>query len=269
MLMIAIGGSLPRGVQAQVDRQRGGVAEPYAFAQRYAVNSASPANLAWVPDPAGSGRTVLLARVHETDAKVYGGIRTEISAQHEYVKSGVRWYALSMYFPGDWQFHPYPTVVAQLHTSQKTTIVSPPVALVVHDHSLDLELNFNLRKIDGPDPVTKANSSRQRLRLDRLKTQQWYCFVVRADWSSSPGSGALKIWMNGDKVYEATNSPNAYETWLGNWPKVGLYIPGMMGVTQRSMFMDFIHVGGPRSGFEEMAALTPCGVGVVGRESAQ
>jgi hypothetical protein len=65
--------------------------------------------------------------------------------------------------------------------------------------------------------------------------------------------------MNGDKVYEALNSHNAYETWLGNWPKVGLYIPGKMTVRERKIYADFIHVGGPKSGYEEMAALTPCG----------
>jgi len=67
-----------------------------------------------------------------------------------------------------------------------------------------------------------------------------------------------QLWMNGDKVYEALRSHNAYETWLGNWPKVGLYLLGKMTVRERYIFMDYIHLGGPKSGYAEMAALTPC-----------
>ncbi|MBK6974863.1 MAG: heparin lyase I family protein [Sterolibacteriaceae bacterium] len=253
MLGLASGAGL-----AQVDRARGGVASGSAFASRYALNSADPANLTWVPDPAGSARPVMRVRVRDTDDKVFGGLRTEISPLNEYIRDGVRWYALSMYFPADWEFHPYPVVVGQLHTSQKATIVSPPVSFVAHGRSLDLELHHNHRSVGGSDPVTKANSASQTIRLDKLRTQTWYCFVVRADWSFTPGQGSLRIWMNGDKVYEALNSYNAYETWLGNWPKVGLYHPGAMGVHERTLYVDYVYVGGQKSGFDEMSALTPC-----------
>ncbi len=255
-LLVLTGASLP--VSAQVNRSLGGQVSQAAFASRYTLNSANPNNLRWVLDPAGSGRKVLQAQVQDTDQKVYGGLRTEISPTAEYIREGVRWYAISVYFPAGWQPHPYPVIFGQLHTSQKSSILSPPVAFVVHGQNIDLELYANHRQIEGADPATRPNSARQSIRLDHLKTEQWYCFVLRADWSPTPGKGSLKLWMNGDTVYEASNFYNSYETWLGNYPKAGLYIPGMMGVHERMLYLDFIHVGGARMGFEEMNAQTPC-----------
>jgi hypothetical protein len=244
---------------AQIDKFHGGPVSASGFSSRYAIVSGNPANLRWVPDPAGSGRKVAELQVRNTDAKLMGGLRTEITLNNDYIREGVRWYALSVYFPEQWRIHPYPTVVAQLHTSQKTAILSPPVSFVVRGANIDLELNANFRPIDGPDPATKANSAHQSIRLDTLKTERWYCFLVRADWSTKPGEGALRIWMNGDNVYEAKNLYNSYETWLGNYARVGIYMPGMISVDNRLLYADFIHVGGPKTSFEEMAALTPCG----------
>jgi hypothetical protein len=245
-------------VFGQVDRVHGGAVSAADFSSRYALVSATPDNLHWVQDPAGSSRSVMQLRVRDTDQKVYGALRTEVALSRDYIREGVRWYALSMYFPADWTPHPYPVVVGQLHTSQKSAVFSPPVAFVVHGQNMDLELYANHRSIEGADPATRANSARQTIRLDRLKLGQWYCFVLRADWSPHPGQGALKIWMNGDKVYEAADLYNSYETWLGNYPRAGIYMPGMPSVSERMLYLDFIHVGGQRSSYDEMAAQTPC-----------
>lgn len=243
----------------QIDTRLGGkVIFQQQFNERYAVNSANPENIEMVSDPAGSERTVLRMRVRDTDRKVYGGIRTEISPQREYKREGIRWYAISVYFPKDWEFHPYPTIVGQLHTSQKTMVVSPPVSLVVKGDNLDLELHSNTGDMEKGEVVTKENSTRQIIRLDKLKLEKWYCFVMRVDWSYMPGMGSFKLWMNGDKVYESVNTPNSYQTWLGNYPKAGIYMPGMMGVSERTVYIDFIHLGGVRTGYEDMQKLTPC-----------
>lgn len=249
--------------QAQVDRSKGGAVSAGSFSGRYVLQSASPANLRWVSDPAGGGRTVLQAWIRDSEAKVYGAYRTEIVPSYEYVREGVRWYAMSFYLPASWQFHPYPVIVGQIHTSQRSAVLSPPLALMVQGDHLDLELYANHLPPDAAAdmPATRANSARQLIRLDAVKKEHWYCFVIRADWSYRPGRGSLKVWMNGDRVYEGSNLYNAYETWLGNYPKAGVYAPGMMGVSERMLYLDFIHLGGERSGFDEMAALTPCGGG--------
>lgn len=244
---------------AQVDKKRAGAVPAQDFYKRYTLLSADPANLEMVPDPAGSGKTVLKARVRNTDEKIVGGIRTEIVPRDDYTREGLRWYAISVYFPGDWQFHPTPVVVGQLHTSQKKAVLQPPVAFIAYGNDLNLELHFNHRAIDGGDDVTtKQNSAAQAIRLDKIKTEQWYCFVMVVDWSHTPGKGAFRLWMNGDKVYESLKSANSYQSEGGNYPKAGLYIPGTMMAPEQSIYLDFIHTGGPKSGYAEMAALTPC-----------
>ena len=96
-----------------------------------------------------------------------------------------------------------------------------------------------------------------------MKLAQWYCFVVMADWSARIDQGALKVWMNGEKVYEANNQINSYESWLGNYPRVGLYLPGMTSISDRLLYVDFIHVGGSRTSYQEMADKTPCSQSIV------
>lgn len=112
------------------------------FPDFYTINSGSPSNVTLADDPAGSGRKVFHMKVAKTDPLVLGGSRTEISPRNEYVKEGLRWYTFSVYFPGDWIFHNSPTLVAQLHTSQNTAVVSPPASLTVTDRTLALDLTI-------------------------------------------------------------------------------------------------------------------------------
>ncbi len=234
------------------------------FDDLYVLSSASPARLALVPDPLGSGRKVFRHTLNKADPLVTGGSRTEVSLKYEYVIEGLRWYAFAVMFPSDWQFHASPSVVAQLHTSQKTLAVPPPISVVASGNDLNIELHYNYRNMSGAgtDPATRANTGEQLVRAAKIQTNKWYCFVVRADWSYKPGIGSTKIWMNGNVAYESKNAYNAYETWLGNYPKVGLYLPGTMQVTTRTLYTDFIYVGGTASTYEQMAAATPCGTSV-------
>ena len=169
---------------AQVDNSRGGAVPAQDFYKRYILQSADPANIEILPDPAGSGKTVLMARIRNTDEKVFGGFRTEIVPQKEYRREGVRWYALSVYFPEDWQFHPSPTIVGQLHTSRTKAVLQPPVALIASGNNLNLELHFNHRAIEGDDATTKQNSTAQTIRLDKIKTGQW-----------ASGTALLCLWI--------------------------------------------------------------------------
>lgn len=241
---------------AQVDLTRGGPATPQNFDQIYTLNSASKANLTWVPDPAGSGRTVLFARVLASEGSTAGGKRTEISPLKEYKKEGVRWYTFSFYLPADWQFHAYDTGIAQLHTSQQTAVVAPPVGFIL----IKDKLLMSRHRPYLAQPLSKENSSTVDGVIATVVPAQWYCLVVRADWSSNPNTGSLEIWLNGSKVLEEKKQHNAYPTWLGNYPKAGLYMPGLMGVAKREIYLDFIHLGDALSTINEMYALTPCSV---------
>lgn len=232
------------------------------FDDLYTVQTASAANLALVPDPAGSGRQVFRTTVLKSDAKAANGSRTEVTLKYEYIIEGLRWYAVSVYLPKDWVIDPNPTVLSQLHTSQKTVTVAPPVMLIASGNDLQLSLHYNHRgtSATATNPATNANSGVQTIRVAKLETGRWYCMVMRADWSYKPGVGSFTAWLNGSVVFDAKNSFNSYETWLGNYPKVGAYLPGTMFVDKRVVFADFIHLGGPASTYEMMAKLTPCGV---------
>ena len=242
---------------ALVDHARGGPVTAQNFDERYVLNSAAKDNLQWVPDPAGSGRTVLFARVRDSDRNTAGAKRTEVSPKFEYIKGGVRWYAFSFYLPADWQFHDYDTVVAQLHTSQKTAVVPPPLAFVISGNNLTLSQHH---PTDLSSPVSKINTTTVNNKISTVVTGGWYCLVVRADWSSMLNTGSLNIWLNGKSVFKEQGQHNAYATWLGNYPKAGLYMPGRMGVSKREIYLDFIHLGDALSSIEEMNALTPCNV---------
>jgi hypothetical protein len=126
---------------------------------------------------------------------------------------------------------------------------------------LNIELHANYRSTSSTstDPATRANTADGLVRAAKIETNKWYCFVMRADWSYTPGVGSMQIWLNGNLAYESANEYNAYDTWLGNYPKVGLYLPGVMQVPVRTLYTDFIYTGGSASTYETMAALTPCG----------
>ena len=54
----------------------------------YGVGTSSPARLALVADPLGSGRKVFYHTVNSTDPLVSGGSRTEVSLKYDYVIPG-------------------------------------------------------------------------------------------------------------------------------------------------------------------------------------
>jgi hypothetical protein len=252
---------------SQVDRSKGGPVDAVHFQGRYVLQSANQNNLVFVTDPAGTGRVVMRLTLGRNDPLVFGGLRSEIVPRNEYVKTGVRWYAMSFYVPAEWQTDASPIVAFQLHTSQSEVILSPPVSLVIRGDRIELDLWANHRPIRGVDRTTRDNSANQTILVSRLEKPKWYCFVARADWSSSVGSGDFSLWLNGERVYRAQRLHNAYETWLGNYPKVGLYAPGGLGAPAEQLYVDFIHLGGPRSSLDDMTSLTPCGANPPGAAS--
>jgi len=94
--------------------------------------------------------------------------------------------------------------------------------------------------------------------ISTVATGKWHCLVIRADWSTVINKGSLDVWLNGRNVFRERGQLNSFESWLGNYPKAGLYMPGKMGVSQREIYLDFIHLGDALSNVEEMYALTPC-----------
>jgi hypothetical protein len=240
---------------AQIDPLVGGVTTPAGFYDRYALNSASSANIAFVSDPAGSGRTVISSVVRGADEPVGGLMRTDYYPLNEAQATGVRWYGINVYLPSGWVAHPNPTVIAQIDSSSaSTTALAAPLSLLVRGATL--ELNVNANYLDAAS-ATASNSARQVIKLGPATTSRWYCLVVRSDWQPALGSGATTMWMNGEKVYYAGNNTNSYYGALQR-PRAGLLFPGLMGVSERSLVTDFIRVGGATTTALQMYQNSPC-----------
>ena len=251
-----LAGALFCGVaHAQIDPLIGGVTTPSAFYDRYALDAGASGNIAFIADPAGSGRTVLSSVVRATDAPVGGLMRTDYYPLNENQATGVRWYGISVFIPPDWAVHPNPTVIAQIDSSSPNVAgQAAPLALLVRANTLELNLNTNFL---DPANATADNSARQVIQLGPAITNRWYCLVVRADWQASLATGGTTMWMNGEKVFNAVNSNNSYYGALQR-PRAGLLFPGLMGVPERSLVADFIRVGGATTTTLQMYQNSPC-----------
>ncbi|SFU66619.1 heparin lyase I family protein [Pseudoduganella namucuonensis] len=239
---------------AQIDTLIGGTVSQGSFATRYALSTANPANLAFVLDPAGSGRTVLKTVVRNAEGTAGAIKRTDYYPKNESRTTGLRWYGISVYVPSTWTVHPNPTVIAQIDTSATATNLAAPLSLLVRGAALELNLNSNYL---APTSATASNSTSEVLKLGPLVTNRWYCLVVRSDWQPALGTGAITMWMNGEKVYHAINSNNSYFG-VAHTPRTGLMFPGLMGVTERTLYSDFIRLGGPTTTALQMYQISPC-----------
>lgn len=243
------------GAHAQVDTTIGGTVSQASFSTRYKLVSASPANLTYVSDPAGSGRTVLMTKVRSTDANVGTIKRTDFYPLNESRTTGLRWYGISVYIPSTWVIHPNPTVIAQMDTGTTATNLAAPLSLLVRGNTLELNLNSNYR---STTTATVTNSASEVIKLGPIVTNRWYCLVIRSDWQPTLGAGAITMWMNGEKVYSATNSTNSYFG-AAHTPRTGLMFPGLMGVAERTLYTDFIRLGGASTTVNQMYYVSPCG----------
>jgi hypothetical protein len=257
---LAFGLLAAAAAHAQIDTAIGGTVSPSTFSSRYGLSSASPSNLSFVSDPAGSGRTVLMTRVRSTDANVGTIKRTDFYPLNESRTTGLRWYGISVYIPSTWVVHPNPTVIAQMDTGTTATNLAAPLSLLVRGNTLELNLNSNYLSSTS---ATASNSASEVIKLGPVVTNRWYCLVVRSNWQPTLGAGAITMWMNGEKVYNAANSNNSYFG-AAHTPRTGLMFPGLMGVTERTLYTDFIRLGGPTTTALQMYQISPCSTFVNG-----
>lgn len=245
---------LSGAASAQIDTLIGGAVTPLTFSSRYALSAANPANLGFVSDPAGSGRTVLSTVVNSAEGEAGAIKRTDFHPLGEALATGLRWYGISVYVPASWTVHPNPAVIAQIDSGTAAAGLAAPLSLLVRGGGLELNLNSNHL---ATGVATASNSAREVIKLGALVTSRWYCLVVRSDWQPTLGRGAITMWMNGEKVYHASNSTNSYFG-AAQTPRAGLMFPGLMGVTERTLYSDFIRLGGPTTTALQMYQISPC-----------
>lgn len=195
----------------------------------------------------------------DTDKKSFGGYRSEIGLKNEYSKEGGRWYAFGFYISPPWEESDVPIVLAQIHTSQKSLILSPPISIVSRGDSIFLTLYGSNKSVDSESPPTIKNSAKRVIYLGPVIQKKWLCFVINVDWSYAPGEGKTNIWINKRLVYQSANDLNSYDTWLGNYLKVGLYAPWKLGASSRQLYIDALWANDETTNFETMYRKTICG----------
>lgn len=245
------------------------------FSWLYGISGGNPAGVELVGDPAVTQgvetRKVFRMTVNASDPDDYGK-RTEVTPSYERVPQGRRWYAGAVYFPADWDLTGKDgwVVVFQVHSSRGIITTSPPFSIVADGPDLLLETRANHRdtytltdNVRIPD-ATPANTMHQRLFLGKIEREKWYCLVLDSDWQHVSGTGASRLWLNGELVYEGSNFPTHYMNLdmpsRGNYPKTGTYLAGFQDTVhgKRVLYTDFIHIGGAASTYAQMADKTPC-----------
>ncbi|MBV6319950.1 heparin lyase I family protein [Duganella violaceipulchra] len=251
--LLLVGLMASAAAHAQVDKLVGGTTTQTDLGSRYAVVSGVAANVSVETDPIGT-KPVLKMRVMSGDPTVAGASGSYVAPTNESVKSGLRWYAMSVYFPAGWTNSANPVSVLQIATSQASGL-APPLSIQVRNGNLEVSQTSN-HLMSGS--ATPANSANETFRLAKLVTGKWYCFVVKAEWYQTLGSGNMTLWMNGDKIYDAYRAINNYGTAFGNTPRVGLMYPGVADVADRTIYTDFVRLGGATTYVEQIYAETPC-----------
>lgn len=236
------------------------------FANVYQANE-KHGSVTWVDNPSGTGKVFRAYVTKPSLAPDDKYSRAEVAPKWDYIISGVRWYGFSFYLPESWQENQADMIVGQLHTSTAEGIVlSPPVSIDIKGPYINLALHASEL---SPDPtqtphLEKDTSSEQVIRLGTYERKKWYCVVVRANWSYTPGQGDMQVWLNGKSVYEAHNAYNAYPIYrsgVGNYAKAGLYVPGGNGMPDsQEVYTSYVYLGGTNDTLsqQEITAAMPC-----------
>ena len=135
---------------------------------------------------------------------------------------------------------------------------APPISFFVQNDRLYLYLRSDDRHSGKDVGLNPSTVSTRRVPIGRVPFDKWICFIVRANWSTHPGQGALSVWRDREGIYWSKNDANAYPSQVGYNPRVGLYAPGGLGASQRELFADFIWVGDETTRHDQMLARTPC-----------
>lgn len=246
--------------QPRENRDRGGALNQANFGERYVFQGDPALPPVWTTDR-GDRRQYIQLTLREDSVRANGGLRSEIVPKREYIQAGVRIYGISFKMPDDWLETAAPILLAQLHTSQKADTVSPPLAIVARGGRLHLETRTSTAQPSLGQRLTRDNIQHAVHDLGPLPLGRWTCFVFRMNWAFRAGEGETTVWMNGDRVFESKDEPNAYETWLGNYPKVGLYAPWKLGARERHILVDGIWLDDDRGSMRQVYRLTPCAEG--------
>lgn len=157
----------------------------------------------------------------------------DISIKADVITDTYHWYGFSIYFPDTWTPSAAPVTVAQIDAGNG---LPPPVAFVVRNDEIMLNLSANHRNLTGGDSATVANTQTRTFVLDKLPKNQWVCVVLSVNWSAALRNGDFGVYLNDQPVrfYTTDHTPNTY-VGATHTLRVGLSANQPLGVSERNI----------------------------------
>jgi hypothetical protein len=134
---------------------------------------------------------------------IRGEVRSTIGEAGTPAEGETQWYAWSTYFPEDFEWDGEDQFLIYTQWHQTANHGPPNIALWVTDgRKPHLKMTVRGGKLGRDDEVEHSS----KLDLGRLVKGRWLDHTVRITWSSDPDRGSVTVWVNGEKMAEATEA---------------------------------------------------------------
>ena len=192
-----------------------------------AVPNGVPGRLERVPDPAGSGKSVMRATDIHGDLPTNGGHRSEFSTFKDPVGSD-RWYSWGYYLPETFKTAKNDVAIAQIHDTAdvgESNMRNPTLAVLVQGDRLKLINAFDYDRITSPSGTASLagiDYERRELASWALDTGKWTFLELHVKWAADD-TGFIEFWKDGVLLFQEQNHINTFNDERGVWFKSGLY----------------------------------------------
>ena len=185
------------------------------------------AHLERVPDPTGSGKSVMRATHIYGDLPTSGGYRSEFSTFKDPVGSE-RWYSWGYYLPETFKTVKNDVAIAQIHDTAdvgESNMRNPTLAVLVRGDRLKLINAFDYDRITSPSgtaSIAGIDYERRELTSWALDTGKWTFLELHVKWAGDD-TGFLEFWKDGVLLFQEKDHINTFNDERGVWFKSGLY----------------------------------------------
>ncbi len=205
-----------------------------------------PYNVKRVSAPTRRGASALRMETRYGDAG--NGYHTEMEKLDAGVPGETAWYGFSTYVPTSWVDSEQIVIVAQWWSHNSA---GPPLSFEIRGDEWLLAQRWQER------PSGKVKEP-----VSAVRKGEWTDWVIEAHWSDRD-SGYLKVWRNGEVVYER-RGPNIYRRTKSLRFKLGLYVwpwkderPSPTRSSPRVIYHDEVRIGGEDASYDAVSPARP------------
>ena len=175
----------------------------------------------------------------------YGDAENDYHTEMEKVDAGFpgqsAWYGFSTYVPTSWVDSEDTTLTTQWWSHSRA---GPPLGIGIEGEEWIVFQRWD----EGDRGLSKRTTG-------AVRKGEWTDWIVQAHWSDSE-DGYLKVWRNGEVVYERSGPSIYYETESLRF-KIGLYVwpwkndaPAPRRSSPRVIYHDEVRIGGETSSYD-------------------